>query len=161
MSNADFDTRNTSPGTRQKPAETAENTDHRPPDQLNPRKSPSGTRPTPPPATTGDSPKPPYLQAIHYQFSPPRGSLQKSCTRSSELAGGGATGIGQKQRRLLGCPPLTWPEYPKLCGLARAPPLTVAFTIQVPRTGLRNLIAAAERISSQQQANTSKPLDPD
>jgi hypothetical protein len=30
---------------------------------------------------------------------------------------------------------LTRPEYPKLCGLARAPPLTLAFTIQVARTG--------------------------
>jgi hypothetical protein len=62
------------------PRKTAANTDHRPPDQLNPRKSPSGTRPTPPPATTGDRPKPPYLRTIHCQFSPPAGSLQKSCT---------------------------------------------------------------------------------
>jgi hypothetical protein len=76
MSNADFDTRNTSPGTRPTTAKPAENgRKHRPSAarSAQPQQNrPSGTRPTPPPATTGDSPKPLYLRAIHCQFSPPR-----------------------------------------------------------------------------------------
>ena len=76
MSNADFDTRSYESSAPARsirgnpPANGLKTPAQRPTAQ--PRKSPPSDRPTPPPAATGDSPKPPYLQGIHRQFRPPR-----------------------------------------------------------------------------------------
>ena len=92
MSNADFDTRHTSP--RARPATAKPRPGHRNPSKTrpehaqprNPATHHQPTAPTRQPAILRDSPKPPYLRAIHCQFSPPRGSLQKSRTRLQDPA---------------------------------------------------------------------------
>ena len=84
MSNADFDTRHTSP----RPGPTAAKA---PPNRLKTpaRGRPNGSTPgnrhqqtaqtaTPPP---GRQPKTPYLQAIHRQFSPPEGPFRRAAPR--------------------------------------------------------------------------------
>ena len=86
MSNADFDTRHTSPRTLQPAAKPAANgPKHRP--QRARTAQPRGDRlppaPRPQPRGRGDSPKTPYLQGIHCQFSPTRRSLEKSRTHAA------------------------------------------------------------------------------
>ena len=88
MSNADFDTLHMTPrpgpAAHPSPAEPLKTPARGHPYASNPgriatsRRSPTRQPPGP------TSPKPQYLQAIHRQFSPPRGSLQKSHTPTAD-----------------------------------------------------------------------------